>query len=298
MIDYKHLRKSISRRVDQHCGVVCSLLKRTTNKFFLINGSQWAEAFSYNAFFSLFPLMILIVTIASTFTSWETAGSEVINYIEGIMPLSVDMQTYIFDTVASVMKTRGQASAVAFLILIWVTIQCFSTLIQATNHAWGTQASNWWRLPVKSLLLLGITANAILFGIAMPMLAQMAKETFLAVTDYSYWIYALGRFILPLLVVFVSLGMFYKLAPHRVTRFAEVWVAALVATLMLLVAAGLFVIYLKQYSTLNAVYGAFGGIMALLLWIYLSGCIFIFGACLSAAQAESRKTLPFFSKAE
>ena len=120
VLDYKHLRKSISRRVDQHCGVVCSLLKRTTHKFFLINGSQWAEAFSYNAFFSLFPLMILIVTIASTFTSWETAGSEVINYIEGIMPLSVDMQTYIFDTVASVMKTRGQASAVAFLILIWV----------------------------------------------------------------------------------------------------------------------------------------------------------------------------------
>ncbi len=36
---------------------------------------------------------------------------------------------------------------------------------------------------------------------------------------------------------------------------------------------------------LNAIYGAFGGIMALLLWICLSGCIFIFGACLCAAQA-------------
>lgn len=298
VIDYKHARKIVRKRIDQHCGIVCALVKRSLQKFFLINGSQWAEAFSYNAFFSLFPLMILVVTIASTFSSWETAGSQVINYIEGVMPLSGDMQIYIFDTVASVMKTRGQASVVAFLILIWVTIQCFSTLIQATNHAWGTPASNWWRLPLKSLLLLGITANAILFGIAMPMLAQMAKDTFLEVTDYSYWIYALGRFILPLLVVFVSLGMFYKLAPHRVTRFAEVWVAALVSTLLLMVAASLFVIYLKQYSMLNAVYGAFGGIMALLLWIYFSGCIFIFGACLSAVQAESRKTLPFFSKAE
>jgi Ca2+-transporting ATPase len=35
------------------------------------------------------------------------------------------------------------------------------------------------------------------------------------------------------------------------------------------------------------VYGAFGGVMALLLWIYLSGCLFIFGACLCAVQAES-----------
>ena len=48
----------------------------------------------------------------------------------------------------------------------------------------------------------------------------------------------------------------------------------------------LFVIYLQDFATLNAVYGAFGGIMALLLWIFFSGCIFIFGACLCAGQAE------------
>ena len=56
-------------------------------------------------------------------------------------------------------------------------------------------------------------------------------------------------------------------------------------------AESLFLIYLKDLATLNAVYGAFGGIMALLLWIYQSGCIFIFGACLCAALAESRVVL-------
>ena len=44
---------------------------------------------------------------------------------------------------------------------------------------------------------------------------------------------------------------------------------------------------LFPFPTLNAVYGAFGGMMALLLWIYLSGCVFIFGACLCAGQAEA-----------
>jgi YihY family inner membrane protein len=92
------------------------------------------------------------------------------------------------------------------------------------------------------------------------------------------------------LVVFLSLSLFYRLAPRRPTRFAEVWVAALCATALLQAAESLFVIYLKNFATLNAVYGAFGGIMALLLWIYLSGCIFIFGACLCAAQAERRST--------
>jgi uncharacterized BrkB/YihY/UPF0761 family membrane protein len=52
------------------------------------------------------------------------------------------------------------------------------------------------------------------------------------------------------------------------------------------VAESLFVIFIDNFAALNAVYGAFGGIIALLLWIYLSGCIVIFGACLSAAQAN------------
>ncbi len=59
------------------------------------------------------------------------------------------------------------------------------------------------------------------------------------------------------------------------------------ATVLLQVAGRLFMIYLKDFATLNAVYGMFGGIMALLLWIYVSGCIFIFGACLCAGHAEA-----------
>jgi Ca2+-transporting ATPase len=94
--------------------------------------------------------------------------------------------------------------------------------------------------------------------------------------------------IIPWVVVFLSLGLFYRLAPRRPTRFAEVWAAALCATVLLRAAESLFVIYIKNFAALNAVYGMFGGIMALLLWIYVSGCIFIYGACLCAAQAEGR----------
>ena len=80
-------------------------------------------------------------------------------------------------------------------------------------------------------------------------------------------------------------------APRRPVRLADVWAGALCATALLQAAENLFVIYLRNFAALNAVYGAFGGIMALMLWIYLSGCIFIFGACLCAAQAEGRSVL-------
>ncbi len=252
-----------------------------------IDGAQWAGAFAFNAFFSLFPLMVLLVTIASFFVDRDRAGKEVIAYVESYVPISGEMQRHIFDTIAGVIKAREQAGAVAVLILVWTAIQCFTTLICATNRAWGTAVYSWWRLPLKSLLLLGITAGSVLLGMAVPVLMRMTGGWLFPVHGFRSWAYDLGSFCIPLLVVFFSLGLFYRLAPRRPTRFAEVWVATLCATVLLRVGESLFVLYLKEFAALNAVYGAFGGVMALLLWIFFSGCVFIFGACLCAGQAEA-----------
>jgi YihY family inner membrane protein len=272
-------------RLDQKTRKVWAILCLAVNKFFRIDGVQWAGAFAFDAFFSLFPLMILLVTIASLFIDQDRAGKVVIAYMESYVPINGEMQRLIFGAIAGVIKARGQAGVFAFLILVWVALQCFSTLIYATNRAWGAAAYIWWRLPLKSLVLLVITAGAVLLGMAAPELMRMAESWLTPVPDFHSWVYALGTFVIPLVVVFLSLSLFYKLAPRRPTRFAEVWAAALCATALLQAAESLFVIYLKNFATLNAVYGAFGGIMALLLWIYISGCIFIFGACLCAAQA-------------
>jgi Ca2+-transporting ATPase len=274
--------------VGQRTRRVGTILSLAVKKFLRIDGAQWAGAFAFNAFFSLFPLMVLLVTVVSSFVDRDRAGIEVISYIESYVPISGEMQHYVFDTIAGVIKAREQAGTVAFLILVVAALQCFTTLICATNLAWSTPVHNWWRLPLKSLVLLSITAGTALVGMAVPLLMRMAKGWLFPVHEFHSWVYALGSFFLPLLVVFFGLSLFYRLAPRRPTRFAEVWAAALCATVLLRAAESLFVLYLKSFATLNAVYGAFGGIMALLLWIYLSGCIFIFGACLCAAQAEAQ----------
>ena len=267
---------------------VWAILCLALNKFSLIDGAQWAGAFAFNAFFSLFPLMVLLVTLASFFVDRDLAGKQVIAYMESYVPISGEMQRHIFDTIAGVVEAREQAGAVAFIMLIWTALQCFTTLICATNRAWGIAVYNWWRLPLKSLALLGITAGAVLLGMAVPVLMRMAEGRLFPRQGVCSGVYGLGSMFIPLLVVFFGLSLFYRLAPRRPTRFAEVWAAALCATVFLQAGEMLFVVYLKDFATLNAVYGAFGGIMALLLWIYLSGCVFIFGACLCAGQAEMR----------
>ena len=269
---------------------VLSILRLATNKYSRMDGTQCAAAFSHYAFFSLFPLIVLCVTIASVFIDKNRAATQVMAYVEAYIPISGGMQSHIVETISGVVRARRQAGLVALVMLVLVAMQFFATLIRATNCAWDVQAYRWWRLPLKSLVFLAILVGAILIGIAVPVLAKMAKDSLFPGNQVSSWIYSLGSFFIPLLVVFLGLSLFYRMAPRRPTHFSEVWVGALCATILLQAAEILFVIYLKNFATLNAVYGAFGGIMALLLWIYLSGSILIFGACLCAAQAEARST--------
>ena len=94
-----------------------------------MTGDESAAAFAFNAFFSLFPLIILLVTIASSFVDRDRAAKVVIAYVENYIPIRGEMQSYIFDTIAGVIKARRQASTIALLILVWVALQCFTTLI-------------------------------------------------------------------------------------------------------------------------------------------------------------------------
>ncbi|MEO6095628.1 MAG: YihY/virulence factor BrkB family protein [Fibrobacteria bacterium] len=255
-------------------------------RFLRIDGTHWAGSFAFNAFFSLFPLISLFVTFAAFFVDREIAKRAIITYVEGYVPLDGQMRARIVGSIAGVIQARERAGIVAVIILIWTALQCFTTLVRATNRAWGDEAYNWWRLPLKGMALLGVTAGDVLLGMAAPVLAHVVTSLVFPANKFGSWFYALWGFVVPLLMLFLGLTLFYRLAPRRTTRFAEVWVAAACATALLQTTESLFVLYLKHFAALNAVYGVFGGIMALLLWIYLSGCGFIFGACLCAALAE------------
>ena len=264
------------------------MLRLARKKFSKIDGEEWAGAFAFNAFFALFPLVVLSVTIASVFIDREHAGTQVIAYVETFVPIRGDMQSYIFNTISGVVKSPGQAGLIAFVMLVWAAMQFFSSLIRATNRAWGNSVNSLWRLPLKSLVFLVVMICTVLIGIVVPAFLKISENRLFAASVFSSWIYAVISYLIPSTAIFLSLSFFYKLAPRRRTRFIEVWPAALGATAVLKAAESLFILYVKYFAGLNAGYGVFGGIMALLLWIYYSGYIFIFGACVSAAHAQMR----------
>lgn len=147
-------------------------------------------------------------------------------------------------------------------------------------------------MPLKSALLLAVMASTLVLGMGLPILAGIAQQWILPNQIWTRWIYRLADFLVPLLVLFYGLSLFYRLAPRRPTRFDEVWPAAVVITLLVRLLETLFVLYLSNFARFNAVYGTLGGVMALLVWIWLSGCLVVFGACLCAARAEAANRLP------
>jgi HAD superfamily hydrolase (TIGR01484 family) len=275
-------------RFEQGVRRAWTVARLSAQKFMRIDGTNWASSFAFNAFFSLFPLILLFVVVASMFIDRQSAGRAIIAYMEGYVPLDGEMRAGVFGALAGVIEAREGTGIVALLILVWSALQCFITLVQVTNRAWGEETYTWWRLPLKGMGLLGVTAGGVLLGMAAPAVASAGKAWLIPANGFGTVLYALWGYVIPLLVLFLALALFYRLAPQRKTRFAEVWIAAACATVLLQTTELGFVVYLKNFATLNAVYGVLGGIMALLLWIYLSGCGFVFGACLCAAQAEGK----------
>jgi membrane protein len=87
--------------------------------------------------------------------------------------------------------------------------------------------------------------------------------------------------LVPTILLFVGISTIFRLAPRRRVRIRHVWVAALITTILLKVSQYALTWYLDTFNS-NAVYGVFGSLMGLLLWIYVVGVIVIFGGCLCA----------------
>ncbi|MBV8812865.1 MAG: YihY/virulence factor BrkB family protein [Verrucomicrobia bacterium] len=255
-------------------------------RYALINGEQCAASFAYYAFFSLFPLILLFVAVGTLFVrDRDRTAREILVLVEGYMPLQLNDRMLLLSTVEGVIDHGLGAGVLGFLVLTWSSLRFFQALVVGVNRAWGRADYNWWKLPLRNLLMIGVVISAMALGIITPIAIDKIAEFF----GWGNWLINIVSKLLPTLLLFYALLLFYKLAPRKNVRLMAVCPAALLGTCALSLAQYLFAIYLNNFAHLNAVYGAFGTIMALMLWIYTSGVIVIFCGCI-AATAQVHET--------
>ena len=264
-------------------------LKRAVDHFSAINGTVWSASFAYYAFFALVPLMLLVVTIATDVVARGHHGltaDQAFTKIVADIPLGPDGRRMIAATLMGVMQSRGKIGLVAVVGLLWSSLGFFQSLVAAINQAWGQDPLNWWKLPLQNLKMLGILLSALLLGTILPVVLSTVEGYHSLGLAWLSLPVAILRALAPSIVLFYGFLMFYKLAPRRRTNvtFSEVWIPALLVTALLQVCQWLLTFYSTRITNFNAVYGAFGGVVAMLLWIYLSGMVIVFGGCLCAAN--------------
>lgn len=287
------IRADLGPRLLREVKMSGSVIWRALVKYEETDGEQRAASFAYYAFFALFPLIVLLITVFTSFLgNQEEATQRITTAVQQYLP-DPAASTQIIRTIQGVVKSRGSAGLIAFAVLAWSALRFFQALVRGVNRAWGTKEYSWWRLPIKNLFMTAILASAMLLGIVIPALINNLEYFY---TRHS-WEFGLSfmfvydifrglRFFVAPLVLFYGFAMFYKFAPQRRTTFREIWGAALAVTLGLGALKQIFVLYTVNIGNFNALYGTLGSIVALLLWIYLSGSLIILGGCLSAARYE------------
>lgn len=280
----------------------CQITWRALVKYDETDGEQRAASFAYYAFFAMFPLILLLISIGTSFLKSPEVQAEaterIMEYVSKYIPLETQDSQVILGTINGVVRSRKSAGIIAGVVLVWSAMRFFQALVHGVNRAWGTKEYSWWRLPIKNLFMTAILASALLLGVVAPNVLKTIQELYWKHSrevglDFGFvrYLFEFAKLTIPLLVLFCGMSMFYKFAPRRRTSFREVWSAALFVTISLEILQRLFTLYTKNIGQFNAVYGTFGSVVALLLWIYLSGCIIILGGCLSAAKYEIEMSL-------
>ncbi len=271
-----------------------AVIWRSGVKFVETDGEHHAAAFAYYALFALLPLLVLLITFGTRFLGDRMqATNAIFDLVSQYIVVDLGSPEQVRATVESFMHSRLGSGLVSFAILTWCALKFFQSLVRATNRAWGTHEYSWWRLPLKNLLMVAVLASALLIGLVAPTVLNSVEKYYVSHRDaFSFdfglggWAVRTARSLLPPLLLFYSLALFYKFAPRRKTTFREVWIEALLVTAALGGLQKLFEFYAGRVTNFNVLYGTFGSVVALLLWIYLTGTVIIAGGCACAARAE------------
>jgi len=191
----------------------------------------------------------------------------------------------------NIIQARGPVTIVAFIGLIWSASTIFYTFSQTLYRIWGhKRRRSVWKRRGLSILFILTFVGPILF------LASFASSI---LTDLINWvpenlfqIIAGTGFIISILLDISLFLVIYMVLPHGASTWREILPGAIGAGLLWEVAKKAFLIFVSTYiSVSNLIYGSVAAIIAFLIWAYLSGLIFVFGASLSVSYYERRNKI-------
>lgn len=239
------------------------------------NGPQWAAAIAYYSLLSLFPLLLAAIAIAAYFVDREWAIDQGSALIRGLIPSGTQ---FIREIVQEIMKTRGEAGILSILVLLWSGSRVFGVITKALNIAYHVSEpySFLRRTLIEMLMTLTI---GILFILAVgSRLVISFIQSFVQIPALQEDVfYRLLSFIVPLVLLLISLFLTYQYVPRRRVTWWAALTGAIVFTLLFLIAQPVFVGYIQRFANYSLVYGPLAIVITLVLWTWIVANILLLG---------------------
>jgi membrane protein len=280
---------------------VWQIIRGTTENWLDDQASSISAALAFYCAFSLAPLLIIVVTIASWIVGDELAYS----YLGTQVTLLFGHQSaqVILEAMESAKSEEGVwATVVSVVMLLIGASTVFAALESALQQIWGGRDSlpSGWRAFLRARLV----SFGFILAIGFLLLVSLTLTTALsALRGYvlRHFEGMVGAFATLDFLLSIALGaglvaLMYRYLPAKRLPWRQVFIGALVTALLFHLGRWAIGLYLGR-ATQPTAYGAAASFAALLLWLYYSAQIFLFGAEFTACLGRSRKPAPLLAPA-
>ena len=262
----------------------------------LINSNDLTHSASiaYYALLSLFPFLLLILSLLGAVTADENDRVAVLDFVFRYFPTQLDFVTNQLDAFRA---ARVQIGIGGLLALVWGSLGVFGAVTSAVNEAWGVEKQrSFLKHRLVSFLMLVAAGGVMMVALMIVSLVEVVERSRFGaiVTNIRgmYVVQTLGFQYLGTVLVIIAVGLVFYFIPNAKTRFRDVWVGAILTGALWRLAFDGFSWYLGRNMQMRMIHGSVAAILGFLLWIYVSSIILMYGVEFTAAYARMRRRRP------
>lgn len=268
------------------------IIRQAGASFMTDRAPSMGAALSYYTLFSLAPLLLIVIAVAGLTFGIEAARGQIFGQIASLV--GADAAAMIQDLVSNAYQPEKGlfATLLGVSLMLFGATTVFGELQDALDHIWQAPAreqnSSWWSLLRSRLLSFGLILGiGFLLIVSLVMSAALAAFNTLWSPLFSSW-QLLGQ-ALDIIINFVLLtilfAMIYKWMPRVRIAWRDVLVGATCTAILFMLGRALIGQYIAHSSVASA-FGAAGSIVVVMVWVYYSAQIFLFGAELTWSYAH------------
>jgi membrane protein len=231
-------------------------------------------------FLSLFPFILVLFSLTG-YIGREAAFEWVMGQLEATMPQAASRTVVEFVHQVTASPSAG-ALSISLVLILWSASNIFSALADGLNQAYRVERRHrWWKKRILSLLLMALTALALL-GVSVVVLAGPEIATTLGLRQPAR---LLLRWPLIFALSVCLMWLCYYLLPNHDQSRAKrrILLGAMVGTTLWVSVTLLFRLYVANFARFTVVYGVVGGVVILLIWFYLTALSILVGGEVAAA---------------